>query len=113
MGEIAWENDNYRIEVLDKKAYAVEKESGIELASTIFLGDLDNTISTLKRAIVFQELGNPTSKTIWKNGEFLLEIGYGGENLYLKSQEDNTIIATFKLDSLEVVGVIKKILAFL
>jgi hypothetical protein len=113
VGEIAWENDNYRIEVLDRKAYAVEKESGMELASTIFLGDLDTTISTLKRAMVFQELGNPTSKVIWKNEELFLEIGFSGECLYLKIQVDNTIIASFNLDSLEVVGVIKKILAFL
>lgn len=113
MGEIVWENDNYRIEVRENKAYSIVKESELELANTIFLGDLDNTISTMKRAIIFHALGNPTSKLIWENEEFKMEIGFSGESLYLKGKKDNNIVATFQLDSIEVIGVIKKILAFL
>jgi len=112
MSEIVWENEKYLIKVENKKAFAIEKETGVELANTILLGDLDNTKSTLKKAIIFHELGNPTSKLIWENGEYRLEFsGFGWDDLYL--YQDRKIVGKFQLDSFEVINVIKKVLAFL
>jgi hypothetical protein len=108
-----WENEAYRIEINDERAFATKKEGNLKLADIVYIGDTDETMRMLKRIIVFHELGNPKEDVVWENESYKLEFGFRKIDLRLVLKSENDCLLQFNLDNVEVVEVIKKVIAFL
>jgi hypothetical protein len=108
-----WENEKYRIEIDGDRVYATEKETGMNLANTIRIGDTEQTMEMMKKIIVFHELGNPTEDVLWENERYKLKFSWGRRDIELVSKGEQHTLASFSLKSVEVFDVIKKMVAFL